>query len=98
MLLEEDILDLGFTKEDYSTAAIQYYIFIVSRATDIQSDAHNDYILKVDNADDNPHQLSAKLRLGSHYNLNTNGWMGTFTDKDHLYDVLMKMIRWDITH
>lgn len=98
MLQEEDILDLKFTKLDYSTDKDQYYSFSISREKDIQEDALNEYILKVSDQDDNKHQLFSKLKLGTYYNLNTKGWMGTFNDKEALYKKLMELIRWDISH
>ncbi len=97
MVTASEILALGFEELNYSTDDIKYYKYSVERL-DIQDDAKNDYILKVDETEDNPHELQSYLKLGEYYSLKTNGWMGTFTDGDHLDEVFTKMKRWDLSH
>ena len=99
MITEQEILDLGFTKEDYSTSGKNYYTIDISRAKRYQQyDAHNKYTLEVIDGDSNPHKLGSTLRLGVHYSLNTNSWHGTFKNIEHLNDVLESMIKWDLKH
>jgi len=99
MLTEQDILDTGFEKLDYSTDDIQYYLLDVSRSARYQQyDAHNEYILEVNIAASNPHKLQSTLKLAQSFGTNTNSWHGTFTNAAHLYDILSAMLTWDLKH
>lgn len=99
MITEQDILDMGFEKLDYSTDSEQYYLFDISRSERFgQYDAHNEYILEVDATNANPHKLQSTLKLGQHFGVETNSWHGTFTDADHLYNIIEAMIKWDLKH
>lgn len=97
MITEQDILDLKFTKLDYSTDDIQYYSLKISR-DDIQDNAYNLYTIKVDSTENNPHELKTELCIGVEYKLLRRQALTTFEDKDKLEEVLLNWMKWDVAH
>ena len=97
MITEQDILDLKFTKLDYSTDDAQYYSLKISRG-DIQDNAYNLYTLKVDSTESNPHELKTELCIGVEYKLLRRQALTTFEDKDKLEEVLLNWMKWDVSH
>lgn len=98
-LTEDEILEVGFTKLDYSTDDIQYYIIDVSRVERYGLyDAHNEYILKVDTSETDIHDLGSTLKLGQFYGIGTNSRKTTFTTKEELEEELARQITWDLKH
>lgn len=99
MITEPEILDIGFTKLDYSTDDIQYYMIDISRVERYkQYDAHNEYLLTVENTAANKHKLQAYLALAQSFKAYTNGYDTNFKNIGELQAVLEKMIIWDLTH
>ena len=97
MITEQDILDLKFTKLDYSTDDAQFYSLKISR-DDIQDNAYNLYTLSIDSSLDNPHTLKDELCIGVEYKLLRRQALTTFEDKDKLEEVLLNWMKWDVSH
>ena len=97
MITEQDILDLKFTKLDYSTDDAQFYSLKISR-DDIQDNAYNLYTLSIDSSLDNPHTLKDELCIGVEYKLLRRQALTTFKTKEDFEEVLLNWMKWDVSH
>lgn len=99
MIIEQDILDLGFERQSYSTDLKQVYKLDLDRSEKYkQYDAHIELLIEVEESDDNPHKIYSKLKVGPSYGVFTKSWLGTLVDKDTLEEQLTAIIRWNLTH
>ena len=99
MITEQNILDLGFEKQSYSTSSKQAYKLDLDRSEKYkQYDAHIELLIEVEESEDNPHKIFSKLKVGPSYGVFTKSWMGTLSDKGALEEKLTTIIRWNLTH
>jgi hypothetical protein len=99
MITEQDILDSGFERLDYSTDLIQYYILDIVRSKKYKAyDAHTEVIIEIESAEENPNRIFSKLKLGQHFGTSTKAWIGTLEDKEDLDAKLQSILYWNLTH
>lgn len=99
MITEQEILDLGFEKEDYSTTDEQYYTIDISRAAKYKEyDCHQQYKLTVNATAGNKYKLDSALKLAESFIAPTQSFWGNWTTVEELEDKLTKLLTWDLQH
>lgn len=99
MITEQEILDLGFEREDYSTDEEQYYTIDISRVAKYKEyDSHQEYKLTVNDTAGNKYKLESTLKLAESFFAPTQSFWGNWTDVVDLEDKLTKLLTWDLQH